>query len=96
MVIVTTIGHPTAILSSHNGFPWFYELLAAIQSVLGPAPLCFVFVSRNRQASPGAALWPRVVPAGRGALGRGLPARSGTKRPSPWEQKAPLAGASNI
>jgi hypothetical protein len=31
-----------------------------------------------------------VVPAGRGALGRGLPARSGTKRPSPWEQKAPL------
>jgi hypothetical protein len=58
--------------------------------VAGSRPLCFVFLPRNRQASPRAALWPRAVPAGRGALGRGLPARSGTKRPSPWEQKAPL------
>ena len=55
-------------------------------------PLC-VLSSCREIARP-----PLGLPCGRGrsqlggaALGRGLPARSGTKRPSPWEQKAPLS-----
>ena len=44
-----------------------------------PGPLCFVFFCRNRQASPGAALRPGLVPAGLGALGGCLLARFGEK-----------------